>query len=177
MPTGTKPGQVLLTKFFSPRSPYSWLLELVCSDVWMPSCQLGQNRDKTGITKFSPRFWFTSIFILPYYSRRTMRRKRKFDGKTPHTQTDPVTDAACERYDDDTTIRRYDAAIRRYDDTILFWWNPENRSFFGEHSQVSGSADENCNSGSVRRPYSPLYGSKIRYAGSVDQSWSLNPRL
>jgi hypothetical protein len=49
-----------------------------------------------------------------------LRRKRKFDGKTLHTQTDPGTDAACVTVYDDTTIRRYD----------------DRSSFFGEIGKI-----------------------------------------
>ena len=41
-------------------------------------------------------------------------------GKAPEIEKDPDTDAACERYDDDTTIRRYDdTTIRRYDPFLV----------------------------------------------------------
>ena len=64
------------------------------------------------------------VYILVLVPPRTgpqfsMRRKRKFDGKTLHTQTDPGTDATCVTVYDDTTIRRYD-----------------DRSFFGEIGKI-----------------------------------------
>jgi hypothetical protein len=56
----------------------------------------------------------------------TMRRKRKFDGKTLHTQTDPGTDATCVTVYDDTTIRRYDDTtidhfLVKSGKSIIFW--------------------------------------------------------